>query len=60
MSARGKPVDVHVYHKSEAKEVREKVRNFNSHQARLADIEGQKRHLSVFKSIDDHEKKQVW
>jgi len=60
MSVRGLPVPSAVYHKSEAGVVREKVKNFSLHQQRLQDIESKKRHLSVFKSIDDHEKSQVW
>ena len=60
MSARGVPAPQAVYHKSEAGVVREKVKNFNMHQKRLMEIEGQKRHMNVFKSIDDHEKSQVW
>lgn len=49
-----------VYHKSEAGLIREKVKNFNMHQQRLDDIASKKRHLNVFKSIDEHEKQQVW
>jgi hypothetical protein len=60
MSVRGLPVPSAVYHKSEAGLVREKVKNFSLHQRRLADIETNKRHKNVFKSIDDHEKSQVW
>ena len=49
-----------VYHKSEAGLIREKVKNFNLHQQRLEEIANSKRHLNVFKSIDEHEKQQVW